>query len=62
MASQRKVTEEGKASQSLNICVFHVRGCGTSKSNKVDVIYLDFAKAFDEVDRGILLNKLKNLN
>ena len=29
------------------------------KSNNVDVIYLDFAKAFDKVDLGILLNKLK---
>ena len=33
------------------------------KSNNVDVICLDFAKVFDKVDHGILLNKLnKNLN
>ena len=31
------------------------------KSNNVDVIYLDFAKAFDKVDRGILLNKMKKI-
>ena len=29
------------------------------KSNNVDVIYLDFAKAFDKVNHGILQNKLK---
>ena len=36
----------------------------TSLSNNpkssVDMIYLDYAKAFDKVDHGILLNKLKN--
>ena len=29
------------------------------KGNNVDVIYLDFAKAFDKVDHGILCHKLK---
>jgi len=31
------------------------------KGGDVDVIYLDFAKAFDKVDHGILLHKLKYL-
>ena len=31
------------------------------KSNNVYVIYLDFAKSFDKVDHGILLNKLKKI-
>lgn len=31
------------------------------KGNNVDVIYLDFAKAFDKVDHGVLLHKLRDL-
>ena len=31
------------------------------KSNNVDVIYLDVTKAFDKVDNGILLRKLKKI-
>ena len=31
------------------------------KSNNVDVIYLDFAKAFDKVDHSVFLNKLKEI-
>ena len=31
------------------------------KSNNVDVVYLNFAKAFDTVDHGILLNKLQKI-
>ena len=31
------------------------------KGNGVDIIYLDFAKAFDKVDHGITLSKIANL-
>ena len=31
------------------------------QGNNVDVIYLDFAKAFDKVDNGILCHKLRDL-
>ena len=34
---------------------------GLVNGSDVDVIYLDFAKAFDKVHHGILLNKLKNI-
>ena len=32
-----------------------------SKGTNLDVIYLDFAKAFDKVDHGLLLHKLRGL-
>ena len=31
-----------------------------SGNNTVDMVYLDFAKAFDKVDHGVLLHKIKN--
>ena len=31
------------------------------KDPSVDMVYLDFAKAFDKVDNGILLHKFKDL-
>ena len=32
-----------------------------SGGNSVDMVYLDFAKAFDKVDQGVLLHKIKTL-
>ena len=33
----------------------------TESSCSVDMIYLDFSKAFDKVDHGVLLHKLKDM-
>ena len=32
-----------------------------SGGNSVDMVYLDFAKAFDKADHGVLLHKIKTL-
>ena len=32
-----------------------------SGGNSVDMVYLDFAKAFDKVDHGVLLHEIKTL-
>ena len=32
-----------------------------SSDNSVDMVYLDFAKAFDKVDHGVLLHKIKTI-
>ena len=37
------------------------RYTGIEKVKRCDAIYLHFAKAFDKVDNGILLNKLINI-
>ena len=31
----------------------------SSGNNIVDMVYLDFSKAFDKVDHGVLLHKIK---
>ena len=33
----------------------------TQGATSVDMVYLDFAKAFDKVDHGILFHKLRDL-
>ena len=39
----------------------HVMQLLSSGNNTVDMVYLDFAKAFDKVDHGVLLHKIKTL-
>ena len=39
--------------------MLHAIGQALDKNNQTDVIYLDFAKAFDSVDHTMLLAKLR---
>jgi sarcosine oxidase/L-pipecolate oxidase len=41
------------------LSVFHAIGKSLDKNIQTDILYLDFAKAFDSVDHDILLAKLK---
>ena len=40
--------------------MLHTLGQNLDKNIQTDVIYLDFSKAFDSVDHGIILSKLKS--
>ena len=41
------------------LSVLHTIGRNLDKNIQTDIIYLDFAKAFDTVDHNVLLSKLK---
>ena len=51
----------GKSCLSQLLCHFDRITSELEKGKGVDVIYLDFAKAFDKIDHGITLQKLKLL-
>ena len=42
------------------VCSAHYRTIARQKKIQTDIIYLDFAKAFDSVDHQLLLQKLKS--
>ena len=51
----------GRSCLSALLDVFDYRMHMLSSDTTVDMIYLDFLKAFDKVDHGVLLHKLKDL-
>ena len=46
-------------SSQLSVSVLHSIGEALEKNKQTDVLYLDFAKAFDTVDHATLIEKLK---
>ena len=52
---------EGRSCLSALLNVFDDIMHLMSGGNTVDMVYLDFAKAFDKVDHGVLLHKIKSL-
>ena len=52
---------EGRSCLSALLNVFDDIMHLMSGGNTVDMVYLDFAKAFDKVDHGVLLHKIKTL-
>ena len=61
----RKMNHKQRGYQSIRNLIFSATRASQDigriiKLNLVDLIYLDFASAFDNVDHGILLNKLNN--
>jgi hypothetical protein len=51
---------KGRSSVTQLLSTLHHIGQLLDNKIQTDVLFLDFAKAFDSVDHGILLKKLKN--
>ena len=54
---------KGRSCLSALLSVYYeiILNLSNSQMSCTDMIYLDFAKAFDKVDHGVLLHKLKQL-
>ena len=55
-----KPVSENKRVMTCSVCQW-INNLPNCQSSCIDMIYLDFAKAFDKVDHGVLLHKLKSM-
>ena len=52
---------KGRSTVTQLLTVFQEISCTLDRAGQVDMIYLDFSKAFDSVSHNLLIHKLKSL-
>ena len=60
MDTRQHGSRAGRSTLSQLLLLFNLILEASEEGKNVDAFYLDFAKAFDKVDHGILLHKIKS--